>query len=312
MAKNYCMTLALCLLPLGSFPLYALADNPLSIHQICQDQPARCLDALPEALQGEPLYSHNWYSLKLYEFASLLDLKRFDKLKQVLAPWQDSGRLPVRLQIAVLVYRAKLAYLDDNRALGEPMIRQAVALLTELSDTLPNTIYLIELANLLLYLDDMETAERILLELEQRYRSRASPEFLHELYANLAQVYNKRNEQQQHLQYRLTALEYALARGNAQQIGIAQNNAARAHQFLGLWQPAASHFQLAGQYAKEAGDEITYQLSRLRLVEMAVMQQQWQQADSHWQELDSTILPRWHQPLAAELKEKLQKRQNRD
>ncbi|WP_088329833.1 hypothetical protein [Lacimicrobium sp. SS2-24] len=241
--------------------------------------PSQCLEQLPAVLSSTEPNSHLFFRYELYRLDALLNLGRFEQLQQALSPWLDNTTVPMRFRLAVLTYQAKVFHVAKKPQLASRWLNKALTLMQQFSEHSSSPMAMIEIANLQLYLNDIEAAYQTLRTIEQKHLRHASPRFKQELYANLAQALRKQGDLTQHLDYRQRSLRAAEAVSNLQQIGVSWHNVARAHQILEQFNHAESAFIKAADFAKRAGDEATLMQCLLYRAEIAHHNQQLKKAE---------------------------------
>ncbi|NMP33220.1 hypothetical protein HII17_16830 [Thalassotalea sp. M1531] len=261
--------LYLWLMLLLGYPSQLLAST-LNIETICQQSSAKCLEIIDTKLNKTSYPSRTWYKLKLLQLEAHFLLGNIAQLNKALMPFLDNEDLPMSFLVYVKIYHAKVMnQLGDSQA-AQQDLAQALNLLHEIQEHLPRPMRLIEIANLQILNKQYNQAEQTLLLLEKRYAQDALPLFNQELYANLGHIAARLDKLVDYFVYTEKSLFYALKTDNKQQISVAHYNFARAAMINGSLAKARENFMHALLQATLAKDFATQIDAKIRLIEIAL------------------------------------------
>lgn len=260
------------------------ANKFKDLETACQQYSPECLAYLDLGLNSTKLYSRQWFRFKKLRLENLFSLQKYHQLQKEIDYWAPKKDTPVHFAVNVYIYQAKLLKyqaLHSNVDLlsNDEKVRQIKASLTKASQILSemNTAFespikLIEIANLQFSLQNYETAQKILLQLEKKYSHRDDPLFKQELYGNLGHITRDQGKWQQSINYYLESLKWTLITKDNQQIATNNYNVAFSCQQGKKYHKAEHYYNESIKHAILAGDDRTQENSTLRLIE--VMQQQ--------------------------------------
>ncbi len=247
----------------------ASATEEQDIHQLCQIKPEQCLIDIVPYLAATQKQSRIWYQYKLHQFQALFQLNKYAELAQATRPWVENDTVPLKFRINVLIYYAKSIRKQDELDPRQYM-RQAVALLDEVKDSAFDPLLIVQIANVLNYLGEDQRGYELLKPLAEKYQNRYMPWFRHEMYENLGHFALKLGKLDEHIDYRIKALDWAKELGNDNQTAIATFNLARAYQMVDKFDLALVYFTLAEEFY--ALGEIDQNMINFRRAQIALAQ----------------------------------------
>jgi tetratricopeptide (TPR) repeat protein len=253
-------------------------DELAKIDNVCLSSASQCLLLLDDALVTSPAKSRQWYRLKLLQLDAFFTLQQLKNLSTEIDTLLIDTSLPINFSVYVYIYYAKLNHAKDNIEPAKKYLDKAVLLLKELNNKYPKPMRLIEIANLQTAMKDYDQAKLTLLQLELKFKGKYHPIFKRELYANLGHVANFQQDIALHVKYRKKSLKWALRANNIQQVGIAYYNLARAYQKAEYYEHAEDYYLQAINSAQLTQDDISSDLSQLRLIEVVILQGEIEQA----------------------------------
>lgn len=217
----------------------------VDIHQTCSKSPKRCLKDINNFLNKQQRESRIWFQFKLYQLEALFQLVKFSELSAQIEPWVNREDVPLRFRINVLIYHAKILNGQGEHALGLEYMSKAVKTINDVNSQSYDPMLTVQIANGLNSMREYQQGYDLLKPLIDKYRNRPMAKFKHELYENIGHFAQKLNKLEEHLSYRLQALEWAKEVGNNNQTAISMYNVARAHQFLKNYDQAFYYFAKA-------------------------------------------------------------------
>ena len=261
-----------------------------SIEATCSHSYALCLKNIEPLLSSTQQPSRTWYKYKLLQLEALFNLGKITELKQALAPFIHKENLPEAFTVYIKIYYAKALGNDKQRDESKKYIQEALTLLYQIQEQLPRPMRLIEIANLQLIDKQFTQAEQTLLYLEERFSQNALPLFNQELYANLGHVASMTDQLDKLLDYREKSLYYTLQVDNKQQNGVAYYNLGRALFRLEDYASAEENFLLSFKHAELAQDVSMQIYAKIRLAEIALIDDEQDKALKQSAELEQIAL----------------------
>ena len=225
-----------------------VAGTPtLNIHSLCETSPKQCLANIEATLQAEQAGSRRWFQYKAYQLDALFQLLRFSELEQQLSPWLDRDDIPLKFSIQVQVYSAKILLSQGEKVTAEQRMGTAVSLMKQVNAANYDPFLVVQIANGLNALGQNQQGYDLLLPLVEKYKHRPMAKFKHELFENLGHFAARLGMLEEHLRYRIQALNWAKVLANDTQEAISLYNVARAYQMLNHYSQAYEYFAQAEQ-----------------------------------------------------------------
>lgn len=215
------------------------------IHKTCGKSPKQCLKEIDLFLNNETPESRKWFELLLYKFDALAQLVEFDTLHEEVEVWIEREDVPLRFRINVLIHYAKTLSGLGLREQSVIYMEKAVNTIAEVNNFSYDPMLLVQIANGLNYLGEYQRGYDLLKPLIAKYAARHMPKFKHELYENIGHFAYRLGNLDEHLSYRVQALEWAKAMNSDTQVAISLYNVARAYQMLGNYERAFYYFAKA-------------------------------------------------------------------
>ncbi|NMP31073.1 tetratricopeptide repeat protein [Thalassotalea sp. M1531] len=254
-------------LAIAAFP--SLGQGNQDIHSTCAKSPQQCLEVIGQYLTSEKTESRIWFQYKMYQIDALFQLVKFEQLANEVSPWVERKDIPLKFKISVLIYYAKILSSQGSDAIAANYMNQALDAINDVNSVAFDPLLVVQVANGLNHIGEYQKGYDLLIPLEKKYRNRPMAKFKHELYENLGHFALRLKQFQEHLGYRLQALEWAKEVGNDNQTAISLYNVARAHQILEDYERAFHYFELAEQLnAMGPSDQnmINYRRAEMSLV----------------------------------------------
>ena len=216
-----------------------------NIHQMCYTSPRQCLDNIDLHLSDVPNQGRIWFQYKMYQLDALFQLGRLSELSSEVEPWLVQEDIPLRFKISVFIYHAKILQGQGESQQANEYLEKAIALLKDVNEASADPAQVVQIANTLNSLKRFQQGYDLLKPLAKKYRNRHMPKFKHELFENLGHFAYRLGKLDEHLTYRLLALEWAKEVGNDNQTAISYYNVARAHQELKNYERGFYYFAIA-------------------------------------------------------------------
>ncbi|MFD2168343.1 tetratricopeptide repeat protein [Thalassotalea euphylliae] len=222
--------------------------TPINIEKVCSTSPQACLENVEQQLSSVVPESRIWFQYKMFQLEALFQTVDFERLAIEVAPWIERNDIPLRFKINVLIYHAKILGGQGNAPLAVEYMNRAITAIEEVNSASYDPMLVVQIANGLNSLQQFQQGYELLLPLKEKYRNRHMPKFKHELMENLGHFAFRLGDFEEHLSYRLQALEWAKQTENLNQVAISTYNVARAHQMLKNYDRAFHYFQSAEDY----------------------------------------------------------------
>ena len=256
-------------------PSYAevLSNNELTkIEETCQQSSPQCLAYLEVGLNTSQRHSRQWFRFKQLRLFNLFDLQKWSQLKQEVDNWLHNDNMPSNFAVYIYIYHAKLSLNNEAHDDFIRYLNKATDLLSDINTNAFSPLRLIEISNLQISLKNYSQAKQTLLALEKKFSKRDYPVFKNELYANLGHIALQQKKYQEHIQYRITSLEWALKTPNKQQIAVAYANLSWAYQSVEQFEKSENNYKKSINYALNAQDDNTAIRSQMRLTQVLYLQ----------------------------------------
>ena len=224
--------------------LPAVGDDH-DIHYICNHSPQRCLAKIDGYLSQEQIESRRWFQYKMYQIDALFQLVKFEQLAKQVEPWVERDDIPLKFKINALIYYAKTLRSKGDNTLAVQYMNTAIATIEQVNTTAYDPMLVVQIANGLNSVGEYQKGYELLLPLVKKYRNRPMAKFKHELFENLGHFALRLGKLEEHLSYRLQALEWAKQLENDNQTAISAYNVARAHQELKNFERAFYYYKVA-------------------------------------------------------------------
>jgi hypothetical protein len=250
------------------WPTSLHAKNTISLEKTCQLSPAKCLIQIEDKLLTTPKRSRLWFSLMQYKIENLFVLQKTEELYQQTAYWVKQDNLPVSFQLTVYIYYAKSILGQGKTDEGTKYIHKAKQQLLMINEVYPAPIRLIEIANLQMFIGELNEAYLTLQELSVTYKKSRNAHFMMELYGHLAHIARQLNYFDEELTYWQVALTWGYELGNTQQIAVILYNKARAQHIAKMLDKAATTYQQSIITAEQAQDFVKASHARLYFAEL--------------------------------------------
>ena len=223
-----------------------------NIHKICGSSYDLCLKLIPQYLNETAQYSRLWFAYKLYQLEALSALERFDESERELVPLISKQGLPEKFHIYSHILYAKILQFKGDSELSLRYFNEAKELLLAVNKDWPKPLELIKIANMLLYMKQYQIGYDMLLGLDEKFTHFSDANFKYRLYTNLGHFALNLGDHQNHIQYRVSALQWANLLENKNIQAIATFNVARSHFFIENYNIALTYFKRAIPFGEKA------------------------------------------------------------
>jgi len=265
-------------------------SNATNVHEVCIDSPSDCLAIIDNYILKEEKGSRGWFRLKLYKLDALFELTEFKKLEEEVAPWVGVKNLPLKFEINIDIYYAKILNYKGNKEQANFYFDKAVKSLMAVSDVTYDPMLTIQVANALSaqkkYVEGME----LLHKLELKYEQRNDATLKLELYENLGHLSSFLKQYEQHLEYRIKAVEWAKLQNNGQKTAVSIYNKARAFQMLEHYDKSLDAFDSALEYAQLANHQYLISMTYYRKVTILNMLNRQTESKRYLNLIDEDVL----------------------
>lgn len=284
-------------------PLPLVAAENLSDHEaFCQQNaPQSCLALIEQNLALLPKFSPAWYKMKSYQLDYFYDGQTFTTLYNETEALLAHDALPDAFQLQLYFYYAKTSFYLDKTAQARHYAHLAVTKLQDVFSSFGTPLRLVELANLHISLQDLNTAYQLIGQAEQQFRKHRDPLFWYEFYSNKAQIFHLWDDLKTAQQYRQLAVDAALAIGHQGKIITAYGNLARTQQLQAQYNQAYQTYLLSLPYFTPGVDDAILAIHQLRLAEISWQQQEFALAQHHLAQINRTLLRQYHNNLYQQL-----------
>ena len=284
-------------------PLQLYAAENLSDHEaFCQqyaEQP--CITLIEQNLALLPQFSPAWYKMKSYQLDYFFDGQAFVKLYNETETLLNKDGLPDAFQLQLYFYYAKTSFYLDKTTQARHYANLAVLKLQDVFNSFGTPLRLIELANLSISLQDLNTAYQLIGQAEQQFRKHRDPLFWYEFYSNKAHIFHVWDDLKTAQQYRQLALDAALTIGHQGKIITAYGNLARTQQLQAQYDQAYQTYLLSLPYFTVGTDDAILAIHQLRLAEISWQQQEYALAQHHIALINPTLLRTYHTDVYQQL-----------
>ncbi|BFT30136.1 hypothetical protein D210916BOD24_13120 [Alteromonas sp. D210916BOD_24] len=233
-------------------------------------QPAECLSYIDSQQQQQEVGSSQWWELEAVQLTWLFDFQQNDELYAELRPWLNNQDVPEQHQPLISMLYGKWLARNARNEEAKEALTQALNGFEALYDKQHSQQTALLILNLMVELNRFERAEKFVKGLvEKQYKDEA---FYREVYAELGHIAYLNKENTKHIKYRLESLHWALKTPDDQQKAVAYNNYAIALRMNGEYKKAREAFLAGLDVATQAGDEVRVNTIRLKLAELALIQ----------------------------------------
>lgn len=232
--------------------------------------------------------SSAWWDKESIRLNALFESQQFEELYGALRPWIDNADVPKDHQPLVTMLFGKWLQSQGRHKQAIAALEQALQGYSTLYQQTQSQPSALKTLNLLVYLNRVEQAKIFSDELISQHYD--DPVFYREMYAELGHIALKNNNNQDHVKYRLASLNWAKQVPDKQQQSVAYNNYAVALRNNGDFPQAQQAFLDALNCAEAAADRVHVNMMKLRLAELALMQQDTEGAQRWLHKIDTTAL----------------------
>ena len=267
------------------------ADNMHNFEDMCVELPiSKCSEKVLTLQSEYAQFSTDWYFITahyldfLYETTSLLPLK---KITEEYINVEHTH--PITFQTQLYFYASKALGIYGEKDKAQQYAKKAIALVTATSDSFPNPLRKVELANLEMVFGNKDKAVQMFSRLAQQYKKSKDAKLQHEIYGNLANALYSQSQLLESIPHRKSAIFWAKQLGYSEDITMAIGNLARTYQLVGQLRLANDTYRDAvTHFASE--DSPNYSIFQLRLAEINAAQSNPKQAKQHLKKVKFTKL----------------------
>ncbi|TMO82684.1 tetratricopeptide repeat protein [Pseudoalteromonas spongiae] len=283
------------------------ADNLHNFEDVCPNLSAPDCSAKLLKQQSEYApYSTDWYFITAHYLDLLYETTNLKPLKNLTEQYLNSGHThPVTFQTQLYFYAAKAFDIYNEKVKAKEYAQQAFKLVSATSESFPNPLRMVEIANLEMVFGDKDTATQMLNRLAQQYRKSKDAKLQHEIYGNLANALYSQGQLLESIPHRKSALFWARKLGFTDTITMASGNLARTYQLVGQLQIANETYRDAiSNFNSE--ESPNYSIFQLRLAEINTTLGEVEAAKQHITKVRFTKLLPSHLTLYHQLANKLE------
>lgn len=281
-----------------ALPLYAQD----AASEVCNKNLARCILDVDSKLAKTPTASHMWFHQKLNLMDLLFRAQQYQRVIVEADALLAMSNLPLRVEIHANMYKVKLAT-DEERAGMGAYIKSVDQAFNSLAGSDPQSI--IDYATFQLYTGDFKKGQRLLLDLEKKFKKHHNSKIKKQIYTILGYLAHRLEDRESTLRYLQLSLHNANRDNDLHYRLMSHYNVARALHFLGRSDEALPKFRAVIEQAK-AIDEPSYQsLTNLRIAEISLQQNDLNSSKAAMAGIDTKHLLSHDQVLYNELKTSL-------
>lgn len=225
-----------------------------------------------------------WWDNESLRLNSLFESQQYDELYGALRPWIDNTNVPDEYQPVVAMLFGKWLHMNGREQESDAQLERALSGFTNQYSQTHSQQSALKALNLLVILNRFEQAKMFADELINQHYD--DPVFYREMYAEMGHIAHQNNNKEDHIKYRLASLNWARRVPDKQQQSIAYNNYAVALRNIGDHQHAEQAFLDGLECAKAAGDLIHVNIIKLRLAELAYLQQHIEDSSNWLRKID--------------------------
>lgn len=267
------------------------ADNMHNFEDICAELSVPdCSTKLLKTQDEYAPYSSDWYFITLhyldllYESTSLLTLKNLTE--QYINQQREH---PISFQTPLYFYASKAQGVYGDKVKANQYAKRALKLVSATSESFPNPLRTVEIANLEMVFGDKDKAVQMFSRLAQKYKKSKDAKLQHEIYGNFANALYSQNQFLESIPHRKSAIFWAKELGYSESITMAVGNLARTYQLVGQLQLANTTYQEAITFFKSE-DSPNYSIFQLRLAEINAALNNLELAKKHLSKVQFTKL----------------------
>jgi tetratricopeptide (TPR) repeat protein len=282
------------------------ADNMHNFEDVCYELPVpKCSEKLLKEPSEYDPFTTDWYFITAHYLDFLYETTNLLPLKNLTEQYINAERKhPVTFQTQLYFYASKAFSVYNEKEKAHQYAKKAIALVNATSDSFPNPLRTVEIANLEMVFGDRDKAVKMFSRLAQKYKKSKDAKLQHEIYGNLANALYSQNQLLESIPHRKSAIFWAKQLGFTENIITAIGNLARTYQLVGQLQLANETYQSAISLFKTV-DSPNYSIFQLRLAEINAALSLQNEAKSHLAEVKFTKLLPGHLSLYKQLAQKL-------
>ncbi len=259
------------------------------IQVTCDLLPAECLSLIDSQQQQEDLGSPQWWALEAVQLTWLFDFQKNDELYAELRPWLDNDDVPILHKPLVSMFYGKWLARNGRKEEANVSFNEALTGFEGQYTAQPTQHTALLILNLMVELNRFERAEAFVEGLVAKQYADAA--FYREVYAELGHIAYLNQQTPKHIDYRLKSLQWALKTPDDQQKAVAYNNYAIALRINGEYKKAREAFLAGLDVATQAVDEVRVNTIRLKLAELALIQNNINKAHFWLRKVEVDYLP---------------------
>ena len=282
------------------------ADNMHNFEDVCFELPApKCSAKLLNAQSEYVPYTTDWYFITAHYLDLLYETTNLLPLKNLTEQYINADRRhPITFQTQLYFYASKAFSIYGEKEKAQQYAKKAIALVSATSDSFPNPLRTVELANLEMVFGDLDKAVSMFSRLAQKYKKSKDAKLQYEIYGNLANALFSQNQLLESIPHRKSAIFWAKQLGSFEEITMAIGNLARTYQLVGQLQLANETYLNAISLFK-TGESPHYSIFHLRLAEITTALSLPNEAKAHLVEVRLSKLLPSHLSLYKQLAQKL-------
>lgn len=273
--------------------LFALMYSSVSVGEdlkkMCEQQSAKCFSLIDNHQQNLSNGSDPWWGLETLRLNLLFKFQQIDDFYVALRPWIDHPDVPVKHQPVIAMLYGKWLLRRGRNDEATAVLEEALAgfrTRRQQSESLPLAL---KTLNVLVILNRFDEAKAYVKELTNSNYD--SPLFYREVFAELAHIAHKNNAYQEHVDYRRESVRWAEQVADDQQRAIAYNNYGVALRNNKEYKEAEKAFLAAIKYAKQANDSVQLNKITLRIAEVYLVMQDFNNAQEFLNKIELRYFP---------------------